>query len=118
MSSASMEGVCPLQRPRILAERGQHGDLSTRPDRLGSRPILMSHEPDPLQAQYDGIPVPCYTWRADGDGFVLERANRAAYQQAGGTLRRLLGRRLEEIYPDRPDIQRDIAQSLAEHDTV
>src|SRR5690242_7070834 len=78
----------------------------------------MTDEPDPLQAQYDGIPVPCYTWRADGDGCVLERANRAAYERAGGRLEPLIGRRFEAVYPDRPDIAQDIATSLREHGTV
>src|SRR3954447_26511123 len=78
----------------------------------------MTDEPDPLQAQYDGIPVPCYTWRADGDGFVLERANRAAHERFGGHLAALIGRRLDAVYPDRPDIAVDVATSLAERRTV
>src|SRR3954451_18240587 len=78
----------------------------------------MTDEPDPLQAQYDGIPVPCYTWRADGDGFVLERANRAAHERFGGHLAALIGRRLDAVYPDRPDIAGDLATSLAERRTV
>src|SRR4051812_46943726 len=78
----------------------------------------MTDDVDPLQAQYDGIPVPCYTWRADGDGFVLERANRAAYEGAGGQLEPLIGRQVEEIFPDRPDVAVDIATSLREHRTV
>ena len=48
----------------------------------------MNSPTDPLQAQYDGIPVPCYTWRFDGDDFVLERANRAALERAEGALDR------------------------------
>src|SRR3954469_15529285 len=78
----------------------------------------MTDEPDPLQAQYDGIPVPCYTWRADGDGFVLERANRAAYERSGDQLEPLIGRRLEAGYPDRSDIAGDVATSLRERRTV
>src|SRR3954451_14665362 len=78
----------------------------------------MTDEPDPLQAQYDGIPVPCYTWRADGDGFVLERANRDAHERFGGHLAALIGRRLDAVYPERPDIAGDLATSLAERRTV
>ena len=58
--------------------------------------------------------MPCYTWRFDGDDFVLERANRAAYERAEGALRALIGRRLRDIYPDRPDIAADLARALAE----
>src|SRR3954463_10753151 len=78
----------------------------------------MTDEPDPLQAQYDGIPVRCYTWRPDGDGFVLERANRAAHERFGGHLAALIGRRLDAVDPDRPDIAGDLATSLAERRTV
>src|SRR3982750_3987258 len=78
----------------------------------------MTHDADPLQAQYDGIPVPCYTWRANGDGFVLERANRAAHERTGGRLHELIGRRVEDVFPDRPDIASDLAHALAERRTV
>src|SRR3954468_19734753 len=78
----------------------------------------MTDEPDPLQAQYDGIPVPCYTWRADGDGFVLERANRAAYERSGDQLEPLIGRRLEAVYPDRSAPPGRVPPSLRERRTV
>ncbi len=77
----------------------------------------MSNDADPLQAQYDGIPVPCYTWRALDGGFVLERANREAHERTGPRLRTLLGRRVEEVYPDRADIADDLAIALAERRT-
>jgi diguanylate cyclase (GGDEF)-like protein/PAS domain S-box-containing protein len=73
---------------------------------------------DPLQAQYDGIPVPCYTWRREGAEFVLERANRAAFEQAGGRLGPLIGSRVDDLYPDRPDIAADIEDALAGRRTI
>src|SRR3954447_26883495 len=78
----------------------------------------MDNEPDPLQAQYDGIPVPCYTWRHTADDFVLERANRAAFEQTGGGLEPLIGRRFEEVYADRPDIREDLQRALRTRSTV
>ncbi len=78
----------------------------------------MNMPTDLLQAQYDGIPVPCYTWRLDGDDFVLERANRAAYERAEGSLQALLGRRLGEIYPDWPEIAEDFALAFEERRTL
>src|SRR3954452_14598122 len=73
----------------------------------------LTTEHDALQAQYDGIPVPCYTWRREDDDFVLERANRAAFELAGGELERHLGKRLAEVYPDRADLAEDFATAFA-----
>src|SRR4051794_7974948 len=75
-------------------------------------------EQDALQAQYDGIPVPCYTWRREGGDLVLERANRAAFDQAGERLAALIGARAGDVYPDRPDIGADIELALGERRTV
>ena len=58
--------------------------------------------------------MPCYTWRREDGEFVLERANRAAFEQAGGRLEPLIGSRVEDLYPDRPDIGRDLENALAE----
>src|SRR4051794_18655995 len=78
----------------------------------------MADESDPPQAQYDGIPVPCYTWRREDGGFILERANRAAFEHAGGLLAGLMGKPVGDVFPDRPDIAEDLATSLGERRTV
>jgi diguanylate cyclase (GGDEF)-like protein/PAS domain S-box-containing protein len=78
----------------------------------------MNSPTDPLQAQFDGIPVPCYAWRSEDGDFVLERANRAAHERADGRLRELIGRRVGEVYPDRPEIGEDLARALEERATV
>jgi diguanylate cyclase (GGDEF)-like protein len=75
-------------------------------------------EQDLLQAQYDGIPVPCYTWRYEGGQFLLERANRAAFAQADGRLQMLIGGHVDDVYPDRPDIRADLGLALGERRTV
>ena len=72
----------------------------------------MASEPDPLQAQYDGIPVPCYTWRRADDDFVLERANQAAFELGDGHLETLIGMRFAEVYAHRPDIEADLTETL------
>jgi diguanylate cyclase (GGDEF)-like protein/PAS domain S-box-containing protein len=71
---------------------------------------------DALQAQYDGIPVPCYTWRPEGGEFVLERANRAADERTGGRITGLLGRTARELFPDSP-ILGDLERCLSERGT-
>jgi diguanylate cyclase (GGDEF)-like protein/PAS domain S-box-containing protein len=74
-------------------------------------------EDDRLQAQYDGIPVPCYTWRAVDGEFVLERANRAADERTGGRIQGLLGRTARDLFPDSP-IQEALARCLREQRNV
>ena len=74
----------------------------------------MNSPTDPLQAQYDGIPVPCYTWRFDGGDFVLERANRAAFARSQGSLEPLFGRRRGDLYPDWPEVAEDFAHAFGE----
>src|SRR3954454_3619349 len=61
---------------------------------------MSESDDDALQAQYDGIPVPCYTWRPAGGEFVLVRANRAADERTGGRIAGLLGRTARDLFPD------------------
>ncbi|MDA0170780.1 EAL domain-containing protein [Solirubrobacter taibaiensis] len=68
----------------------------------------MTNEFDPLQAQFDAIPVPCYTWRFAGGEWTLERANQAAFAMAGERLRELIGGTVRQIFPDRPDLREDL----------
>jgi len=56
--------------------------------------------------------VPCYTWRREDEGFVLERANRAAHELRPGRLERLIGVRAAEIHHQRPDIVADLETTL------
>src|SRR3954451_20245210 len=74
-------------------------------------------EDDRLQAQFDGIPVPCYSWRAAGSEFVLERANRAADERTGGRIATLLGRTARELFPGSP-IHSDLTTCLGDRRTV
>ena len=78
---------------------------------------MSESDDDPLQAQYDGIPVPCYTWRPEGGEFVLERANRAADERTGGRIAALLGCTARDLFPGSP-IQADLERCLSERGTV
>jgi EAL domain-containing protein (putative c-di-GMP-specific phosphodiesterase class I) len=75
-------------------------------------------EDDRLQAQYDGIPVPCYTWRAEHGEFVLERANRAAFEMSRGEIGDLLGRRARELYAGQPQIVAELERCLHDRRTL
>lgn len=70
-------------------------------------PPVSSH-PDPMQAQFDGIPVPCYVWHRTHGVFELERANRAAFDMTGERLHQLIGRPVTEVFASQPEIAGDL----------
>ena len=78
----------------------------------------MTASSDLLQAQFDGIPVPCYVWRSENGSFVLERANQAAFAVIGERLRDHVGAHVEAVFPDRPDIRADLQQAQSERATI
>src|ERR1700753_3706478 len=77
---------------------------------------MSESDDDALKAQYDGIPVRCYTWRPQGGEFVLERANRAADERTGGRIAALIGRTARELFPDSP-IHSELERCLRERST-
>jgi diguanylate cyclase (GGDEF)-like protein/PAS domain S-box-containing protein len=77
----------------------------------------VSNESKDIQALFDGIPVPCYVLQRLADTFVLERANRAAFELSGDRLNEQLGRTVEEIFPGRP-VTADLTRVLATGESV
>lgn len=71
-----------------------------------------------LRAQYRGIPVPTFTWRKSGDDLVLVDYNRAAEDFTRGLISQFVGRALNDIYRDRPDIVQDMVVSYAQTRTI
>lgn len=63
-----------------------------------------------FRTQYTSLPVPTYTWRWDGTDWVFVSYNLAAESFSRGRVADLIGSRLADLYPDRPDIQQDIAR--------
>lgn len=61
-----------------------------------------------FEAQYQGIPVPTFTWQQQEGDFVLVNYNRAAVALTDGKVVGYLGRMAGEVYRDRPDILRDL----------
>src|SRR4029453_9656773 len=73
-----------------------------------SRISPVSRHTDPMQAQFDGVPVPCYVWHRDDGTFVLERANRAAYEMTGPRLDEVIGRTVSEVFANQPEVAADL----------
>lgn len=65
-----------------------------------------------LRAQYRGIPVPTFTWKKSGDDFVLADFNHATEEFTNGLISGFIGRTINDLYRDRPDIIRDITDSF------
>ena len=64
------------------------------------------------KAQYKGIPIPTYTWRKVGGNFVLTDYNKAAEEITQGKMSDLLGKNVEDVYPDAPEIVGDLSRCL------
>jgi PAS domain S-box-containing protein len=71
-----------------------------------------------LRTQYEGFPIPTYTWQRVGDDFLLVGFNEAAERASEGAARRYVGRKATEIYREEPEILRDITRSATEQTTI
>src|SRR4030043_150114 len=64
------------------------------------------------KAQYKGIPIPTYTWRKVDGNFVVTDYNKAAEEVTQGRMSVLLGKNVEDVYPDAPEIVGDLSRCL------
>lgn len=60
------------------------------------------------KAQYNGIPVPTYTWQRKDDDFILADFNDAAREATNWKTDEIIGIKSKDLYADRPDIQEDL----------
>ncbi len=70
------------------------------------------------RAQYKSIPVPTYTWRWEGDDFVLMDYNHKAVEITNGTITNLVGIKFKDMYPHWPETFQDMMKSLKERTIV
>ncbi|MCX7918260.1 MAG: PAS domain S-box protein [bacterium] len=71
-----------------------------------------------LRAQYQGFPIPTYTWQKQGDDFVLVDCNHAAENFTQGGIRQFIGKTLRELIGNRPEILADFEKCFAEKGVV
>src|SRR5208283_620127 len=57
-----------------------------------------------LRAQYNGNPIPTYTWQKQGDEFILKDFNDSAKTFTNGQRDSFLGRQASEMYKSRQEI--------------
>jgi len=99
------------QYSNTVIYKGRYADLVTLVDvteRKRAEERLRDSE-ERLRAQYQGFPIPSYTWRRINGDFVLVDYNRAAHVLTNGGVAHYVGKRASEMYRnDRPDILEDL----------
>jgi diguanylate cyclase (GGDEF)-like protein len=132
--------VRPIQHLRSAASRMAAGDLSARASisrqdeigDLGAAFDLMATQlegtvhqleqaigglregEERLTKQYQGIPVPTYTWQRADDDFILVAYNSAAAEITRGEIARSIGVRAGVVYAELPSLQHDLANCFAD----
>jgi PAS domain S-box-containing protein len=71
-----------------------------------------------LKAQYQGMPVPTFTWQKQGEDFELIEFNDAAKVITHEKVLEFVGRKASDLYANRKDILRDIQQCFAERKVI
>jgi diguanylate cyclase (GGDEF)-like protein/PAS domain S-box-containing protein len=66
-----------------------------------------------LVAQYQGNPIPMYTWQRREDDWVLIDYNRAAHTITRGKVEGIVGATLGKVYDDRPEVLAGFARCAA-----
>jgi PAS domain S-box-containing protein len=104
----------PMRRgPDVVGVVGVSVDVTDR-DRTAA---TLEELEDALSAQYEGFPIPSYTWRLTGDDLVLVDYNEAGERASAGQVREYLGKRARSVYRDEPEILRDLLRTAAERTT-
>ncbi len=73
--------------------------------------IRRARSDERFRSLFDAVPIPTYTWRRDGDDFVLESYNRAADAASRHDAANYVGRRARDVYADEPDILADFERA-------
>ncbi|MBA4373275.1 MAG: hypothetical protein C0402_10510 [Thermodesulfovibrio sp.] len=76
--------------------------------RVNERTRKLQESETRFRAQYRWLPVPTYTWKKEGDDFILIDCNAAAETISEGKISEYFGSRAGLFYQDRPDIVDDI----------
>ncbi|MFZ1980079.1 MAG: PAS domain S-box protein, partial [Smithella sp.] len=67
-----------------------------------------------LRAQYNGNPIPTYTWQKQGEEFILTDFNDSAKTFTIDQRNSFLGRQASEMYKDRPEILQNLQRCFDE----
>ena len=71
-----------------------------------------------LKAQYQGSPIPTFTWQKKGEDFQLVDYNNAAKVDTKGEVLKFFGKTANEMYQDRPEILQDIHRCFTKKEVI
>ena len=71
-----------------------------------------------FEAQYRGSPIAMFTWERRDDDFILTSFNERARAFAAGPIESFIGRKVSELYADRPEIPRNMHRCYDERGII
>jgi PAS domain S-box-containing protein len=95
---------------QVIGGQGMTRDITKR--KQAEDDIKLSEER--MRAQYNAIPVPTYTWKKQGEDFVLVDYNEAAVKFTRGIVKKYIGAKASIFYQDKPDIIADFERCIRE----
>lgn len=80
--------------------------------------LALQESEEKFRTQYKNIPVPTYSFRRDGDDFILFDLNSAAERLASDRLGQLTGSRASQLYADNPVVLEGMRQCLRQKENL
>jgi PAS domain S-box-containing protein len=71
-----------------------------------------------FKAQYQGLPIPTYSWKWYQDDFILVDVNEAAREITKGQIDQFIGKTATAMYRDRPDVLKEMQECYTSRTTI
>ncbi len=115
MHLVSLVSAVAAQLGQVVQRKRAEEEVRAYRERLED---LVAQRTAQLRAQYQGSPIPTYTWQRTEDDFVLIDYNEAAMKMTRGGIADLIGIKAQELYHDTPDILADMTRCFTERVSI